>query len=194
MEEFIYENIKRLETPVGYFSITDEGREMPFSVKENAYSVNIYGENGEVLKEVFADTCYAVVIKTADYKIGKTYKYSFSSVLEEIDGDEPQHSRYGIIGNCAVGIGMNNPNEWDELEQCYKYSKKTGAENELIEPPFYDETGFQLYSMRYSEDGKGFYFKLLDRSRKEICFEAAWMTAGKYSIEDCEDAVDFWVS
>ena len=89
---------------------------------------------------------------------------------------------------------MNNPNEWDELDQCFKYSKEAGAKNELLEPPFYDETGFQLYSMRYSEDGKGFDFKLLDRSREKIYFDAAWMTAGKYSIEDCEFAVDFCVS
>ena len=194
MDEYVFENIKRLETPVGYFSITDGEKEMPFSVKKGAYSVYIYGEDDEVLREVFADTSYAVEIKTSDYEIGKIYKFAFSSVLEEVDGDEPQHSRYGIIGNCVVGIGMYNPNECDELDQCYKYSKEIGAEHELHEPPFYDETDFQLYSMRYSEDRKGFDFKLLDRSREKIYFDSAWMTAGKYSLEDCEYVVDFWVS
>lgn len=34
MDEYVFENIKRLETPVGYFSITDGEKEMPFSVKK----------------------------------------------------------------------------------------------------------------------------------------------------------------
>ena len=94
MDEYVFENIKRLETPVGYFSITDGEKEMPFSVKKCTYTVNIYGESDEILREIFVDTSYAVEIKTFDYEIGKIYKFAFSSVLEEVDGDEPQHSRY----------------------------------------------------------------------------------------------------
>ena len=82
MDEYVFENIKRLETPVGYFSVIDGEKEMPFSVKKGAYSVYIYGEKGEILREVFADTSYAVEIKTSDYEIGKIYKFAFSSVLE----------------------------------------------------------------------------------------------------------------
>ena len=167
---------------------------MPFSVLEKTNSVNIHGENDEVLREVFIDANCGVVIKTSDYELGRIYKFSFSAVLEEADGDEPQHARYGTIGNCVVGIGMDNPNEWDELDQCFAYCKKMGIKDGLVEPPFYDETDFHLYSMRYSDDRKGFEFKLLDKSREWICFDAIWITADKYSLEDCEYAVSFWIT
>ncbi len=194
MDEYIFKDIKRLETPVGYFSITDGKKEMPFSVKENAYSVNIYGENDEVLREVIADTCYAVEIKTSDYEIGKIYKYSFSEQLVEVDWDDAQYSRYDTIKNYVVGIGMFNPNEWDELDQCYEYSNKMGIKNEILEPPSYNEKIFKKYSMRYSDDKKGFYFKLLDRSSDKIYFEASWIKIGEFSKDDCETAIIMWTT
>ena len=49
MDEYVFENIKRLETPVGYFSITDGEKEMPFSVKKCTYTVNIYGYDNKLV-------------------------------------------------------------------------------------------------------------------------------------------------
>ena len=192
-DEYVFKDIKRLETPVGYFSITDGEKEIPFSVMKKSYSVDIYGGSDEVLREVNTDTHYSIALETKNLDLGKLYNFLFSSVLEEAQDDDGQYSRYGTIGNCVVGIGMFNPNDEDELDQCFEYSKKMGIEHALVEPPFYDEKNFHIYSMKYSDDRKGFVFKLLDRSREIIFFDAVWITEGEYSLEDCEEAVEIWV-
>ena len=45
-EEWIYEHITRLHTPVGYYTVTDGEKEIPFSVEKNGFDLpyHIYDE------------------------------------------------------------------------------------------------------------------------------------------------------
>lgn len=195
LESFIYKNIIKLETPVGYFFVTDGKNNIPFSVQKNNFNVpyEVY-DNKEIIGELNTDTNYDLVIDVNDIKIGSCYYIKFSVGNLSFGGsDEHTESIVTTINNWSVGIGAYNPNDDEELEQAAIY---TGNDKGYIQyPPVFDETKFVRYSLSSPfEHSDGFEFKLLDYSYPEITFKVAWIENDRFDKETYEDAISFWIT
>lgn len=196
LEKYIYKNITELETPVGYFFVTDEKIRIPFSIRKNTFDApyQIYGDNRQVIEELNTETNYDLIIDINNLKIGCYYYIGFSNGTFHFGGsDEHTESVVLTTERWSVGIGSYNPNDDEELEQAIFY---TGKDTGYIQyPPAFDETKFVRYTVSSAnESTEGFNFKLLDYSYPEIVFKVAWIENAKYDKELYEDALDFWLT
>ncbi len=196
MQEFIYENITELETPVGYFFVTDGDNSIPFSIRKSTFDIpyQIYDDNHQVVDELNTETNYDLVIDVDNLKTSCYYHIGFSGGTLSFGGsDEHTEAVVATIGNWSVGIGSYNPNEDEELEQAILY---TGKDKGYIQyPTVFDETKFVRYIVSSAfESENGFDFKLLDYSYSEIVFRVAWIKNDSCDKETYEDALDFWLT
>ena len=193
MDEYVFKNIKRLETPVGYFNITEGGKEIPFSVRKNGF--NIPAEiDDKGIEKLTTDTNYEIVISTKTIEVGRRYKVSFNGCkLKYCASDENTDCRTATINGWSVGLGMYDPNdsEWTEQYLYYlDYVKEIYPNREFI----CDKTKYKEYDINLSEDDSGYEFLLLDKSRNEIVFLAAWIKNEKYPQIEYEGALGFWLT
>ena len=196
MENYIYENITELKTPVGYFFVSDGNVNIPFSIRKNTFNVpyQIYDNNQQVIGELNAEKNFSLIIDVNNLKLGCYYNIGFSNGTFSIGGsDEHTESIVTTIENWTVGIGAYNPNDDEELEQAIFY---TGKDKAYIQyPPTFDEKRFVRYTVSSaSESAGGFEFKLLDYSYPEIVFNVAWIKNDNYDKDTYEDALDFWLT
>lgn len=196
MDEYVFENIKRLETPVGYFSITDGEKEMPFSVVKNSFNIpaQIYDENGkETGKELSTETNYSIVIDIKNLDFNHIYRIFFSEIsLEYFGSDAETESQIATFGEWSIGLGIYNPNAKEETEQFLYYIDYT--KEKFPEKEFEcDKSKFKEYEVWHDEKG-GYDFKLLDKSKEKIYFNVAWIKNENYPKIEYESAIDFWVS
>lgn len=177
MPEFACEKIYQLNTPVGYFFVTDGNINIPFSVRKYVFDVpyHIYNDNNQIVGEINTETKFYLVIDVNDLKIGSEYRIGFSKgTFSYGGGDEHTESIVSTIGKWSVGIGSYNPN--DEVSG-------------------FDESKFVRYTVSFANELKnGFEFKLLDCSHPEIVFTVAWIENNKYAKDIYEDALDFWLA
>lgn len=197
LEDFVYKNIIKLNTPVGYFFVSNGKENIPFSVRKSIFNVpyNIYNDNNQkIIEELNTETNYDLVIDVKSLKLNHYYNIGFSNGIWHFGGsDEHTESIVTTIDNWSVGIGAYNPNEDEEIEQAILY---TGKEKGYIQhPQTFDETKFVRYSVSSAfEFSDHFEFKLLDYSYPEIVFNVAWIENGGYDKEIYEDALDFWLT
>ena len=80
-KEWIYRNIDKLKTPVGWFSVYSGDKKIPFSVVRNGFDVpsEVVDDDGNVLGTIHTDTNYAIVLETRDLELGKEYVVRFSA-------------------------------------------------------------------------------------------------------------------
>ena len=190
---------KSIVTPIGKVFITDGESSIPFTVDKNDcdYMLDIYDENNKPTgRKIHTETNYQIAIKTNDLEIGKIYKIVFSGgKLEFSDSDEGTEGLSITKDGWTFGIGMFNPNEYEEMEQSIRHSINIGKGiygNQI--PRFeYDESRFRNYIIESSDDKSGYTFRLLDRDRDEIIFKIAWIEHKDIDPLRCDDAISFWI-
>jgi len=193
MEDYIYENITLLKTPVGYFYVTDGQKHIPFSVRKNGFDVpyEVYDIKKNGTYEFNTETNYDLVIDLRELRMGITYRIGFSGGKLHFGGsDEHTESLVTTIGKWSVGLGAFDPNDDEKTEQAIKYTGR--GKSHIQDPPFFDETKFIRYDVSSTSDG--FDFRLLDRSCPYIVFTAAWIENTVYDKDIYEDAIDFWLT
>ena len=84
-----------------------------------------------------------------------------------------------------------NDSEWTEQYLYYlDHVKEKYPNREFI----CDKTKYKEYDINLSEDDSGYEFLLLDKSRNEIVFLAAWIKNEKYQQIEYEGALGFWLT
>ncbi len=200
-KEYIFENIKKLQTPVGFFEIESAGEKTAFSVKKNIVNmpVEITDENSRKKGKIAAKTNYSIIIDAAKLQLNKDYSINFKSdhecVWKFCDSDEHTTCYNSIINGWFVGIGANDPNDETKTQQSLNYSEENAffGGHVIKEPPEYDETAFTAYTVDVLELFNGYRFKLFDYSISQIHFEVAWLKKGKFADIEYENALGMWL-
>lgn len=199
-EDYIYQNIYELNTPIGKISVTNIDIQIPFHIRQNKFNpeYTFYDINNKtVLHHLSTCTNYQLCIPVSNLKIGALYSIHFyGGSLHYNAGDEHIISLTNNFNNYAIGIGAYDPNDDLKCSQSYSYSKKNGflQRNIIQEPSVYDEKCFYQYTLDVLDDFSGFSFKLLDHSIDHIFFNVAWIKMQSYDYDEYESAVDFWIS
>ena len=154
MQELICQNITELETPVGYFFVSDGNVNVPFSIRKNSFNVpyQIYADNQQVIDELNTETNYDLVIDVNNLKTELYYTIGFSRGTFSYGGaDEHTESIVTTIDNWSLGIGAYNPNDEEEIEQ-----------STIWHITEFDETKFVRYTVSLATipDGKYLYSKI----------------------------------
>ncbi len=190
---------KSIVTPIGEVFVSDGTSLISFMVDKNNCDnmLDVYDENGKPTGcKIHTETNYQIAIKTSDLEIGKTYKIIFSGgKLEFSDSDEGTEGLSITKEGWTFGMGMFNPNEYEEFEQHIRHSEKIGnGEYGNSIPRFeYDESKFRNYIIESSDDKSGYTFKLLDRDKTDIIFKIAWIEHKDMDPIRCDDAISFWI-
>ena len=200
-EELIFENIIKLQTPVGYFSVISGDEMITFSVKRNGidWPSGVTDDEGNMIGEIHTDTNYCIVIDADKLQTGKTYIVKFVASTgckwEFCDSDEHTTCYDSIIDSWAVGIGALDPNDQEKEDQAWKYSKTKGflQKNFIQEQPSYDESNFVQYTVEVLDTYDGYRFKLFDHSLNRIIFEVAWVKIDKFPSIEYEGALGLWL-
>ena len=98
MENYIYENITELKTPVGYFFVSDGNVNIPFSIRKNTFNVpyQIYDNNQQVIGELNAEKNFSLIIDVNNLKLGCYYNIGFSNGTFSIGGSD-EHTESIIL-------------------------------------------------------------------------------------------------
>lgn len=183
----IYQNTYELATPVGTVEILGDGRRIPFSVEKNGFD-HPYGE-------LHTETNYALFVDVDQLTVGAQYQIRFSGgALAYCDSDENTEAMAVTIDGWSVGIGAFHPNEREEAAQAWEYSRKTGKDKNTAAPFCPDESRLNGYTVRVSDDRRGFTFKLLDKSRLRVRFLVAWIRNETPDPRKYEEALGFWLT
>ena len=178
---WIYENIDKLQTPVGYFYVTSGEDTVAFHVARNSFDVpyEIYDDHNTVIDTIHSETNYTIAVPTESLTLGKGSVIRFSAGKWDFFGpDEHTEGYTAVIDHWVVGIGGYDPND----------DKKSGKDWD------YSTAGFTEYDIEALDDNSGFRFWLLDRKKDYILFRVAWIEIGSYPVIQYEDAVAFWVT
>ena len=194
--EWICENMRKLETPVGSFCVSDGVNNLHFSICSNYmnYPYEVYDENIAVVGKIETKTNYRIAIPTANMIIGREYTISFSDGKWCLcDEDENTTCYDTVIDNWAVGIGAFDPNRQSKEYQRfdYEYKRKLGIGLERIFE--YDESDFDYYTVDVLDDYSGYTFKLFDYSEEYIYFQVAWVEIKEYKPIEYEYALGIWL-
>lgn len=197
-EEYIYQDITELKTPVGSFRVFSNEDNIPFSVEKNGFDLpsGIYDENNNVIGTIHTETNYSIVIPASRLELGKEYTISFDKGnWEYCDSDEHTICFNTVIDEWAVGIGAYDPNDQEKDRQAWEYSEQMGflKQNFIQEPPEYDETDFIRYTTEALDECNGFKFKLFDYTADKIYFDVAWIKIEEYPTIEYEGALGFWL-
>ena len=201
-ENWIFEDIYELTTPVGVFSVTDGRKNVMFSVKKSSYGMpyDVVDEDNNIIGNISTDTSYVIIISTDELEIGKEYRISFSAGnWYYCDSDERTTCYYTVIGEWMVGIGACDPMDDNKLEQAIKYTIKNTHQDPnkarcIHEPDKYDESDFKYYTVYPLYENNGYMFKLFDREAESVCFDVCWIKIDEYDEEEYESAVGFWLT
>lgn len=198
--ELVFKNITKLQTPVGFFSVSCEDTLIPFSVERNSFDLpsEVYDGN-KVIGTIHTDTNYCIVIDSRKLEIGKEYIVKFFAnedcKWDRCDSDEHTTCFDTIIGEWAVGIGAYDPNDLKKEEQAWDYSERMGflKQKFVQEPPTYDETTFIEYTVANLKTYDGYRFKVFGYSSDRIYFEVAWIKIDEYPEIEYEGALGYWL-
>lgn len=174
---------------------------IPFSVKRNQsdWPKNVVDEDNNLIGIIQTDTNYSIVIDVKRLQLGKEYMICFNTEFDDkweyCDSDEYTTCFSSVINGWVVGIGAYDPNSQEKMDQAYRYSEKMGylKQNYIMHPATYDETIFHMHSVETLAALDGYSFKLYDYTRKEVCFEVAWIKVGEYPIVEYESALGLWL-
>ncbi len=199
MSDYVYKDITMLETPIGDIAVTCGRNLIPFSVSHNLFNVpyDIYDDVGNIIDTIQTDTNYTIEIDVNNLNVGEWCGIYLLAIEMDYCASDERTIAYSITKDgWTVGIGAYNPNEDDEDEQAWNYSREKGylEKNFVMPPPVYDETNMNRYRIEVSDDKQGFIFKLLDKNFEKICFDVAWIRHKKYESVDYEDAIGFWLT
>lgn len=198
MDETIFNNIKKLSTPVGFFSVYSGNENISFSVINNEFNIpyEVYNDNENLIGSISTNTNYEIKIETSKLKIGEEYRIQFSNgKFKYCDSDEHTSCYDAVIDGWVVGIGAYDPNDEEKFEQAFCYSKIKGylEENYIRTLDKYDETSFTKYTTEVCDDLNGFTFRIFDYSREFIFFSVAWVKVEEFQMIDYEEAIGLWL-
>lgn len=203
MNELVYENITKLQTPVGFFCVSDENGLIPFSVErytlQRPYEVTDDDEN--VIGHIIIDTPYLISLDVDTLQTGKEYIVKFmpngECQWEYCDSDEDSTSYSTRIGEWVIGIGGYDINTWSKYKQRLQYSIEQGyVKNDsgfLVDPPEYDETKLVGYIADALDSLDGYQFRVIDSHFKIIRFSVAWVKVDQYPVIEYENALGSWL-
>lgn len=202
MDDLIFENIVKLQTPVGFFNVMSGNDIIPFFVKRNGldFPLELMDENNNVIGIISTETNYCMMIDVNRLQIGEDYTVRFFADTdckwEHCDSDDYTTCYNTIIDEWVVGIGAFDPNSQEKDDQAWEYSEKMGflKENFLQNTPAFDETNFVQYIVEALDTRDGFRFRIFDYSREKIYFEVAWIKIEEYPSINYEDALGLWLS
>lgn len=174
MSKLIYRDIYTLETPLGFFCLTDDKEQLPFSVKGNCFNLpyEIYDVNNNIIGSINTMTNYTVVVDTNNLVKGKKYKFHFSGGKWNYCGSDEGTECYVLSKDgWLVGMGSYDPNH----EQ-------------------FDVSKFADYYLEPMSKMDGFNFVLYENCREYIYFNVAWIEIGENCIDDYYGAIVYWLT
>ncbi len=197
-KKYIYKNIMELITPVGFFAVYDGTLKIPFSVVRNTMDVpcKVYDDGGEVVGTIHSENNYQIIIESKTLQIGKEYIIRFSyGQWEYCDSDEHTVCYCTTVDNQVVGIGAYDPCDEQKDEQMWEYSEQKGFldRNSWQQPPSYDESRFEKYTVEALADLRGFWFKLFDYKAEHILFEVVWLQVAEFPVREYKSAMGLWL-
>lgn len=202
MSGLVYENITRLETPVGFFCVSDENGLIPFSAEQNNYRpYEVTDEDENVIGCIDTDTRFALSLDVSKLQTGKEYVVRFipnaDCRWDYCFSDEDTTCYSTLIGKWAVGIGAYDINTQEKMEQERQYSIEQGSvEGDivyLLRLPVYDETDFVGYIADVLDSFDGYRFKVIDSHFKKIYFDVAWIKVDEYPAIEYDKALGSWL-
>ena len=163
---YVFEDITKLETPIGYFSVLRGKENISFSVRKNRYDRpwGVCDKDNNYLGDIVVENNYEIVIDIGKLTAGLEYEIKFSDgVWRYNDSDEGTVCFSWVNNNYAVGIGCYDPND-DRPKR---------------------------YILEVNKNKNGFIFKPVYNSTGEIVFKAAWVKIDGFDESDHETAIGF---
>jgi hypothetical protein len=136
------------------------------------------------------------VLTVKELIVGEDYSIQFSRGEWKLcHSDEHTICFYTVLEDWLVGIGAYDPNDYRKYDQSWAYSKKMGfIERGFVkEPPMYDESQFDGYTVIPKDDYSGFEFKLHDNRIDAVSFEVCWIKKEEHEESIYVDALGLWL-